>query len=151
MAASRSAQRQLALGRGWARRLAMQALYQWQMTDQPPDLIESQFGESPDLAKADLTYFRELLHGVCHHRVELDAAVDPYLDRPAVQLDPVERAVLWIAGYELLKRRDVPYRVVINEAVDLTKLFGAEKGHRFVNGVLDRLAHSTRAEEMEQT
>jgi N utilization substance protein B len=148
MSEAGTARRQVARARGWARRLAMQALYQWQVGGQTPEVIEAQFREDREMGNADPAYFRELLNGVSEYRAELDAAIGRRLDRPAAQLDPVERAVLWVAGYELLKRHDVPYRVIINEAVDLAKQFGAEQGHRFVNGVLDRVARDLRSVEV---
>jgi N utilization substance protein B len=150
MSEAGTARRQVAQARGWARRLAMQALYQWQVGGQTPDIIEAQFSQDREMGNADPAYFRELLKGVSDNRTELDAAIGRHLDRPADQLDPVERAILWVAGYELLKRHDVPYRVVINEAVDLTKQFGAEQGHRYVNGVLDRVARDLRSMEVQQ-
>jgi N utilization substance protein B len=96
---------------------------------------------------ADLEYFEELVRGVVRMHVELDAAIVPYLDREVARVDPIERAVLRIASYELRERLDVPYRVVINEAVETTKRFGAEHGHTYVNGVLDKLAAFWRSAE----
>jgi N utilization substance protein B len=135
--------------RHWARRLAMQALYQWQLTGQNLCEIEAQFLDYEDINKADIDYFRELLHRVpaCLH--ELDAQLGAYLSRPINDVDPVERAILRNACYELMYRIDVPYRVVINEAVNLTRRFGAEQGHKFVNGVLDRLAKPLRKQEVD--
>jgi N utilization substance protein B len=135
--------------RHWARRLAMQALYQWQLTGQNLCEIEAQFLDYEDIYKADIDYFRELLHRVpaCLH--ELDAQLGAYLSRPINDVDPVERAILRNACYELMYRIDVPYRVVINEAVNLTRRFGAEQGHKFVNGVLDRLAKPLRKQEVD--
>ena len=130
--------------RSWARRCAAQALYQWQMTGQDPAIIASEFLADQDLLKADPEYFRELVHETPKCVAEIDAALEPFLDRPLVQVDPVEQAILRIGGYELIQRPDIAYRIVINEAVELAKLFGAEQGHRFVNGVLDKLAHVVR-------
>ena len=130
--------------RSWARRCAAQALYQWQMTGQDPAIIASEFLADQDLLKADSGYFRELVHETPKCVAEIDAALEPFLDRPLVQVDPVEQAILRIGGYELMQRPDIAYRIVINEAVELAKLFGAEQGHRFVNGVLDKLAHVAR-------
>lgn len=130
--------------RGWARRCAVQALYQWQLTGQPPSQIETYFLANEDLSKADPNYFRELVHQVPAHVTEIDAALEPLLDRPMIQVDPVECAILRIGGYELLQRPDISYRIVLNEAIELAKVFGAEQGHRFVNGVLDKLARSVR-------
>ena len=133
--------------RSWARRCAAQALYQWQMTGQDPAIIASEFLADQDLLKADPEYFRELVHETPKCVAEIDAALEPFLDRPLVQVDPVEQAILRIGGYELIQRPDIAYRIVINEAVELAKLFGAEQGHRFVNGVLDKLAHVARPAE----
>lgn len=133
--------------RSWARRCAAQALYQWQLTGQDPATIASQFLADQDLPKADPEYFRELVHRTPTLVAEIDAALEPFLDRPLAQVDPVERAILRIGGYELMQRPDIAYRIIINEAVELAKLFGAEQGHRFVNGVLDKLAHVVRRAE----
>ena len=128
--------------------LGLQALYQWQLAAQPLAEIEQQFVADEQSEKADLAFFRELLHQIPAHRDELDAAVLEHLSRAAETMDPVERAVLWIGTYELLHRHDVPYRVAINEAVDLSKRFGAEQGYRFVNGVLDKVAKEYRRQEI---
>jgi N utilization substance protein B len=135
-------------GRSWARRLAMQAIYQWQMTGLDPAAIDAQFQADQDMSKADLGYFQELVQQVPARVQDIDAAIDPFLDRPLPQVDPVELAILRLAGYELLQRLDVPYRVVINEAVELAKKFGAEQGHRFINGVLDKAARKLRPQEI---
>ena len=125
--------------RQWSRRLAMQAMYQWQMTGQNLDEIEAQFFDEENLRKADMGYFHELIHRVPARLDELDAHLSKHLDRHIKDVDPVERAVLRNACYELLYRRDIPFKVVINEAVNLTKKFGADQSHRFVNGVLDKV------------
>jgi N utilization substance protein B len=125
--------------RQWSRRLLMQAIYQWQMTGQDIGEIEHQFYDDENMHKADVTYFHELLHRVPATLDELDACLSEHLDRAVNEVDPVERAVLRNACYELIYRRDVPYKVVINEAVNLTKKFGAEQAYKFVNGVLDKL------------
>ena len=96
---------------------------------------------------ADLEYFEDLVRGVMRHVAELDAALAGFIDRTVNEVDPIERAALRIAAYELLHRPDVPYRVVINEAIDSTKRFGSEHGHTFVNGVLDHAAAQWRAAE----
>ena len=96
---------------------------------------------------ADLEYFEDLVRGVEAHRAELDAGLKPFLDREIEQVDPIERATLRLGAYELKHRPDVPYRVVLNEAVELAKRFGAEHGHTYVNGVLDKLAREWRAAE----
>lgn len=120
----------------------MQALYQWDMASQNLAEIEAQFREEHQLANTDLEYFGELLHQVPARLDELDAELERYLDRALRYLDPVERAILRIGAYELMQRLDVPYRVVINEAVELCKQFGAEQSHRYINGVLDKLARN---------
>lgn len=139
--------RQLNRARHVARRLAVQSLYQWQLTGDSPKDILAQFREDRTLGDADSSYFRELLLGVPEQAEAIDAALSPYLDRPLDRVDPVERAILRLAGYEMMHRLDVPYRVIINEAVDLAKVFGAEQGHRFINGVLDKAVRQLRAVE----
>ncbi|MCP5420073.1 MAG: transcription antitermination factor NusB [Gammaproteobacteria bacterium] len=134
-------------GRSWARRYAMQALYQWQMTGQDAAAIFDQFLSEQEMGRADLTYFQELLCQIPLRVTAIDAQLVPFLDRPLEQVDPVERAILRIAAYELAYRPDVPFRVVINEAVEIAKKFGAEQGHRFVNGVLDKTARQLRPQE----
>ncbi|QLF92684.1 transcription antitermination factor NusB [Pseudomonas sp. ABC1] len=131
-----------------ARRLAMQALYQWQMAGQNLNEIEAQFRVDNDFAGVDGAYFHELLTGVARISSELDAVIVPNLDRPVDELDPVELAILRLSTYELKQRTDVPYRVVINEGIELAKVFGATDGHKFVNGVLDKLAPSLRSAEV---
>ncbi len=130
-----------------ARRRALQALYQWQLTAQNLGDIETQFLQEEDMAKTDLDYFKELLHQIPKHITELEAHCLPHVSRPMDQVDPVERAALLIGLYELQYRLDVPYRVAINEAVELAKSFGAEQGHKFVNGLLDKVAKELRAAE----
>ncbi|MDR3418359.1 MAG: transcription antitermination factor NusB [Nevskia sp.] len=135
--------------RGLARRLTVQALYQWLVNETPPDSLLKQFVEQPEgLGRADPSYFSELLHGVVGVERELNAAIGPHLDRPLEQLDPVEHAVLLLGAYELMFRPEVPWKVVVNESVSLTKVFGAEEGYKFVNGVLDKLARKARATEI---
>lgn len=130
-----------------ARRRALQAIYQWQLTAQNLGDIETQFLQEEDMAKTDLDYFKELLHEIPKHITELEAHCLPHVSRPMDQVDPVERAALLIGLYELQDRLDVPYRVAINEAVELAKSFGAEQGHKFVNGLLDKVAKQLRAAE----
>lgn len=137
-------------GRSWARRYAMQALYQWQMTGQDLGVIDAQFLAEQPMDKVDLDYFHELLHQSARQVNAIDVVLVPLFDRPPEQIDPVERAILWIAGYELAYRPDIPYRVIINEGVELAKKFGAEQGHRFINGVLDKAAHRLRSEEIQK-
>ena len=133
--------------RARARRYAMQALYQWDLSGTDLPLIRRQFLESEDFSKADTNYFIELLSEAPKKIDIIDENIAQYIDRPLERLDPVERAVLRLATYELLYRLDIPYKVSINEAVQLTRKFGAEQGHAFVNGVLDKVAHKLRAVE----
>ncbi len=130
-----------------ARRFAMQGLYQWQMTGTSVSEIESQFLEENDMKKVDMDYFRELMSGVVNQVESLDEAFIAYADRKIKELDPVTLAILRIASFELKERVDIPYRVVINEAIELAKVFGSEDSHRYVNGVLDKLAQDFRAPE----
>jgi transcription antitermination protein NusB len=134
--------------RSQARHHAVQALYQWQMTGQNVAEIDSQFLAEEDINNFEVAYFREILHGVPSHVGELDGHLGPCLDRSIESVDPVERAILRLATFELTRHQEIPYRVVINEAVELAKVFGAEKSHKFVNGVLDRLARNVRAAEI---
>jgi len=131
-----------------ARKLATQALYQWHMAGHSLNEIEAQFRVDNDFSDIDGAYFREILHGVPANRSEIDEALKPCLDLTLEELDPVELAVLRLSTYELLKRIDVPYRVVINEGIELAKVFGSTDGHKFVNGVLDKLAPRLRAVEV---
>lgn len=133
--------------RSLARERAMQALYQWQMTGQDVADIEQQFLDEQDMKNVDKKYFKELLHEVPKRIEEFDVLCGDLLSRPIEQVDPVERAILRIGLYELKQRLDIPYRVVINEAVELAKSFGAEQGHKFVNGTLDKASKSLRAAE----
>jgi len=133
--------------RARARRFALQALYQWDLSGTDLRDIRSQFLVEEDFSRADKPYFIELLSKAPNNIDIIDKNISNYTDRPIEQLDPVERAILRIATYELLYRPDIPYRVTINEAVQLTKKFGAEQGHAYVNGVLDKAAHTLRAAE----
>jgi len=130
-----------------ARTLLVQALYQWQISGDDPGDILLQFVDGRDMGGADIDYFRELMRAVPDRVQALDAAVEPLLERSIALVDPVERAILRLACYELEERWEVPARVVIDEAVELAKSFGAEQGHRFVNGIVDRLAHRIRIHE----
>lgn len=133
--------------RSVARKLALQALYRWQLNECPwQDLIQ-EFGDADDMPRADREYFRELIEGVWRTREALDAQLSEWLDRAPALLDPIEHAVLLIGVYELRDRQDVPYRVAINEAVTLAKRFGATDGHKYVNAVLDRAARTLRPNE----
>ena len=128
-----------------ARHYAVQALYQWQMSGNPLNVIEAQFRTDFDFSATDGEYFHEILHEVPARLEEIDNLLAPCMvDRAVSEVGPVELAVLRMAGYELIARVDVPYKVVINEAVALAKKFGATDSHKFVNGVLDRAAQQTR-------
>lgn len=131
-----------------ARRLALQALYQWQIAKSPLNQIEAQFRHDHDLKSVDEGYFSAIIHGVPSQAGQLDEAMSAALDRPLSQLDPVELSVLRIGCFELMNRKDVPYRVVINEAIELAKRFGAQDSHRYINGILDKLAPRLRADEV---
>lgn len=133
--------------RSIARKLAMQALYQWQLTQHSAAEINQQFLESEESAGVDREHFEELVGGCIAGYEALAAALQPFLDRPLKQLDPVETAILMIGMFELQQRPDIPYRVVINEGVDLCKRFGATDAHKYVNAVLDRAAREFRAAE----
>lgn len=133
--------------RGRARRRALQAMYQWQIGGGPMRRIIEQFNEEQDMAIADGDYFADLLLGVEAHQEALDAALADYLDRPLGAVDDIARATLRLGAYELMYRPDVPYKVVLNEAIELARDFGADGGHTYVNGVLDQLARKARAVE----
>ncbi len=123
-----------------ARECAIQALYAWQLSKNAITDIEAEFLSEQDVADVDVDYFRELLAGVAARAAQLDAMMLPFLSRQLDALGQVERAILRLALFELSQRSDVPYKVVINEAIELAKMFGAEASHKFVNGVLDKAA-----------
>jgi len=131
-----------------ARSLLVQALYQWQLSGTNIEVIEAEFFADQQMAKVDTAYFRELLHGIPQKIDELDRCFGPHLDRPQDDLDPVSLAVLRIGAYELLFRVDVPYKVVINEGVNLAKSFGPSDAHKYINSILDRIAIATRQPEI---
>lgn len=137
--------------RSRSRRRAAQAIYAWQVGGNPMAGVIEEFRHEQDMEIADLAYFEDLLRGVEKHCAELDAELAPWLDRDIAQVDPLERAVLRLAAYELRHRPDVPYRVVLNEAVEVAKRFGAEHGHTYVNGVLDKAARAWRAAETDSS
>lgn len=132
--------------RSRARRAALQALYQWQMTAEALDTISAQFREDKSWRRVDEDMFASLLYGVPGNVEALDAHLEPLLDRTVAQLDPVERAILRMGAFELAHRDDIPWRVIINECVELAREFGAEKSHKYVNGILDNLARRIRDE-----
>ncbi|GHA94997.1 transcription antitermination factor NusB [Modicisalibacter luteus] len=161
MSARRPASADARQARHAARELAVQGLYQWQLTGKPVTTLEAEFRSQvadEDLEDhenwhkvmeiADLALFHELLHNVVRERESLDASISPLLDRRLDDLDPIELAILRLGAYELAKRPEVPYRVVINEGVELAKSFGATDGHKYVNGILDKLAGRLRNAEV---
>lgn len=133
-----------------ARSLALQALYSWQLAGQSLTAIEAQLRSDPeyDFNSADGDYFRELLHGVPSHLEDIDEQLRIVLDREIRDVDPVELAILRIGVYEMTQRIDVPYKVVINEGIEMAKVFGATDGHKYVNGILDKLAPRLRSIEV---
>lgn len=130
-----------------ARRFTLQALYQWQLAGATATDIEAQFLTNQNFEKADRNYFHDLLHGVIKEVEQLDEQLRPFLDRRVVELSQVEKAILRLGAYELQERLDVPYRVVINEGIELAKVFGAEDSFKYVNGVLDKLGRRLRSAE----
>ena len=135
------------VARSRSRRRALQAIYAWQLSATSEGALIAEFAHEQAHEIADLEYFEDLVRGVLRHVAELDAALADFLDRTVNEVDLIERAALRIAAYELLHRPDVPYRVVINEAIDSTKRFGSEHGHTYVNGVLDKAAAILRGTE----
>ena len=131
-----------------ARSLLVQALYQWQLGGADLGTIEAEFFTDQNMAAVDTGFFRELLHGIPARLEELDAGYTPYLDRAKEELDPVSLAILRLGTYELKFRIDVPYKVVINEAVNLAKSFGPSEAHKYINSILDRVAADSRKPEV---
>lgn len=136
------------VARSRSRRRALQAVYAMQLSGVDVGNAITQFAHEQAHEVADLEYFEDLLRGVDKHRQDLDVALAPFLDRGIEEVDPIERAMLRIAAYELQHRIDVPYRVIIDEAVRTVKRFGSEHGHTYVNGVLDKAAAQWRAVEI---
>jgi transcription antitermination protein NusB len=130
-----------------ARQSAVQALYQWQMTGQNLNEIEEQFYLDENFKKVQRSYFKELLHGVPHQLTQLDNALSEFVDRAINEIDLVERAILRIGVYELLNRPDVPYKVILNEGINLAKRYGATESHKYVNSILDKVAQKKRPNE----
>lgn len=127
-----------------ARECAVQAIYSWQLSGNCIADVEVEFLSEQDMSDVDVTYFRELLNGVSTHLLELDKNMAPYLSRQLGELGQVEKAVLRLAMFELCYRDDVPYKVAINEAIELAKVFGAEESHKFINGALDKVVPTVR-------
>lgn len=132
-----------------AREFALQGLYQWRIGGADEAAIEAHVHEIPGFEKADRNFFLGLLRGVLNNRVELCAAIEPYLDRKFDELSPIEACILLVGGHELQAHPETPYRVVINEAIELAKAYGGTDGHKYVNGVLDKLAAKLRPVEVE--
>ena len=130
-----------------SRELALQALYEWLIAGHDADILYRQATEGREFSRADGAYFQALVRGVIERAADLHAAIQPFLDRPAKALSPVEHGLLLIGAFELIVSLDVPYRVVINEAVELAKSYGGTDGHKYVNGVLDKLAGQVRPKE----
>ena len=131
-----------------ARQYALQAMYQWQISASPIAEIELDFLVHHIKQKTDVAYFKELIHGIPREQETLDNHMRPFLSRPIAELDPVELGILRLGIYELAHRLDVPYRVAINEALELTKRFGSVEGYKFVNGILDQVARGLRSDEI---
>ena len=139
----------LAAERRKARHYGMQALYQWHMAGASLTDIEAEFRADYDFSHVDLEYFQALLHEIPGCVDELEATLEPLLDRKLDELDPIERTLLRMGTFELARRPDVPYKVVLNEAVSLAKKFGATDGHKYINGVLDKVARELRKVEID--
>ncbi len=131
-----------------SREFALQGLYQWLLAKPAAEEIAQDIALFRGYDKCDPLYFRDLLDGTIHDADSIDEHLTRCLDRPVAQVSPIERAILMIAGCEFLRHPEVPYRVVINEAVELAKAFGGTDGHKYVNGVLDKLAASLRSAEV---
>ncbi len=133
-----------------ARKFVTQSIYQWLLTQEDAKEIERQMSEEQGFETIDLAHFQALLYGVLSTVESLKAQLTPYLDRPLHELSPVEHSILLMGAYELAHQPDIPYRVVINEAVELTKTFGSVEGYKYVNGVLDKLASQLRTLEVQR-
>ncbi|MDP2397028.1 MAG: transcription antitermination factor NusB [Burkholderiales bacterium] len=132
-----------------SREFALQGLYQWQLAGTDPLTIAAQLGEDEDFGKIDTEYFTRLLDGATAGAAEMEQIITPLLDRAYKSLSPVERGILLLAGYEFRHCPEVPYRVIINEAIELAKSFGGTDGHKYVNGVLDKMAMQFRTPEVQ--
>lgn len=132
-----------------AREFALQGLYQWLLNNEDPGAIDAHIREAHGFDKADAAHFDTLLHGAIREAARLRTGLAPLIDRPLALLSPVEHAALLIGAYELEKHQEIPYKVVINEAVELTKSFGGIDGHKYVNGVLDKFAATARKVEVD--
>lgn len=123
-----------------ARECAVQALYSWQISENDPAVVELSFVTEQDLTDVDTPYFRKLFRQTADNVTAVDSTLTPFLDRATEELTPIEKAILRLATYELKYELDVPYKVVINEAIEVAKTFGAEESHKYINGVLDKVA-----------
>jgi N utilization substance protein B len=132
--------------RSRAREMIVQSLYQMQITGTEESELLSQFRDRPDYARVDQKYFDEVLSAICRNTEELEKSIDKFADRPLSQLDPVERGILLLGVYELKEKPDVPFKVVINESVNIAKRFGAIDGHKYINALLDRAVKEFRPE-----
>lgn len=132
-----------------SREFALQGLYQWQLAGTDPLTIAEQLGDAEGFNKIDAEYFQLLLTGAVAGALEMEQRIAPLLDRAYKSLSPVERGILLLAGFEFEKCPEVPYRVIINEAIELAKSFGGTDGHKYVNGVLDKMAMQLRAAEVQ--
>lgn len=137
--------------RRFARERALQALYQWELSDGDMSTVRAEIMERQEMTLVDKDYFISLFDGVASDPDTIDVHLTPALDRPIEDLDPIERCVLRISVFEFVHQLEIPARVVINEAIEITKRFGADKGHTYVNGVLDKLAISLRPIEMRKS
>ena len=131
-----------------SRELALKGLYQYLLSPKELGLIIREMADEADFVRADETYFRSLLEGVYSQTQELDMRINKYLDRPITELSPIEHAILLISSFELIFDSSIPYRVAINEGVELAKIYGGTDGHKYVNGVLDKLAAEARPSEV---
>lgn len=131
-----------------AREFAVQAIYSWQLSKNDLNEIETNFLIDNQKRRFDIPYFQKLLQGVGEHLELVDSAISPYVDRPLDEIDQVEKAILRMAVFELSQVKEVPYKVVINEAIELAKSFAADDSHKFVNGVLDKVVKQLRPEEI---
>ena len=135
-------------GKRKARKLALQALYQWLMSGAELHEIEAQFRVINNMEKVDVEYFCRLLHDIPEHVETIEQQVSPFLDRDINGLNPIEHTVIRMGAYELLYCPELPYKVVLDESISLTKEFGSQDGHRYVNGVLNNLARQVRTVEI---
>jgi N utilization substance protein B len=141
------ADRRRVQARAATRKLLVQALYQWQLARQAPAELIAEFATQPEYARVDREYFRDAICAICAEDARIDEELALHSEIQPERLDPVEHAILSLGLWELMSRPDVPYRVVINEGIELAKRFGATDGHRYVNAVLDRASRAHRGAE----